>query len=162
MRPPWSGRVALWYAAAFFAGASIRLLATRPGATDVDAVMYPTMAIGQLSDTASFERLSALVDTVLAYDPMDARVDVVVAVDPVPSPPPEPVRPPAPALMLRGVVGGPPWMALLEGVPGQTGAVMLAQGDTLGMLRVVRVMADAVVLRDADSTWTLQLAATWR
>ncbi len=157
-----SGRLALfaWYVAAFLAGASSRLFLARTGAAHIDGITTAAL-IRPLPDTLSLEHLDALIDTMLTYDPMDARVHTPV-ISELPPPPAEPVRPSTPALVLRGVVGGPPWIALLDGAPGQPGAVLLGQGDTLGMLRVLRVTADAVTLRDADSTWTLQLAATWR
>jgi hypothetical protein len=115
-----------------------------------------------LPDTLSHEQLGALVDSLLTYDPMDARAEEVeVAGDPVFLAAPDPVPAPLVAVVMRGVVG-PPWLALLDGVPERQGVVLVAQGDTLGSIHVVRVSADAVTLRSADSTWTLQLTSKWR
>jgi hypothetical protein len=71
-----------------------------------------------------------------------------------------PTRPPAPMLVLRGIVGGPPWEAVIDGVPGRHGAVVVRAGDVLGgtsELRVRRVGADGVTITGRDSTWRLKV-----
>ena len=69
--------------------------------------------------------------------------------------PPPVVRPPRPALVLRGIVGGPPWSAILDGVPGRDGNVMVRRGDSLGTLVVRAVGRDTVIIKGADTTWRL-------
>jgi hypothetical protein len=65
---------------------------------------------------------------------------------------------PKPALVLKGMVGAAPaWQAVLEGVPGRQGSVVVAQGDTIGGLRVRRVSRDTVVVQGADTNWKLTL-----
>jgi len=76
---------------------------------------------------------------------------------PVPSLPP-PAPPHAP-LVLAGVVG-PPWKALIEGIPGRSGAVMVRAGDRVEDLRVVSVTRQRAVIRGTDTTWTLTLKGT--
>lgn len=81
------------------------------------------------------------------------------------------MRPPKPVLVLRGVVGGPPWEALLDGVPGRERGVVVRSGDVLGpsvvlangspaaqMLHVRRISADGVVITGMDTTWRLRVA----
>jgi len=68
---------------------------------------------------------------------------------------PAPVRPPRPNLVLRGIVGGPPWGAILEGIPGRDGNVLVRRGDSLGTLVVRAVGRDTVIIKGVDTTWRL-------
>lgn len=81
--------------------------------------------------------------------------------DGLPAPPPPPPAPPKPALVLRGTVGGPTWEALLEGIPGREGSVLVRQGDTLAGFTLRRVSGDTVVVRGMDTTWTLTVKRAW-
>jgi hypothetical protein len=70
-----------------------------------------------------------------------------------PPPPPPPQRPP---LAVSGIVG-PPWVALLDGVPGRDAPVLVRAGDRVGELRVTQVRRDGVVVVGMDTTWWLSL-----
>lgn len=74
---------------------------------------------------------------------------------------PAPPKPSHPALALAGIVGGPPWAALVEGIPGREGATVVRAGDTLGGLRIRAVGRDTVIVRGADTTWKLVLKRPW-
>lgn len=63
-----------------------------------------------------------------------------------------------PRLQLRGLVGGPPWDALIEGVPGRDGAVLVRTGESVGGLTVRAIRRDTVFIRGSDTTWTLTLS----
>jgi hypothetical protein len=76
-------------------------------------------------------------------------------------PPFVPPRPPSPALLVSGIVG-PPWQAVLEGVPGQQGAVVVRAGTVLGDLRVRSVTRDRVVVAGPDTTWNLSVRKPWQ
>lgn len=70
---------------------------------------------------------------------------------------------PAPAaplvrIALQGTIGGPPWRAIISGVPGHEGTVMVSSGDTLGVVVIRRVNKDSVTVRVKDSTWTVTQA----
>lgn len=65
--------------------------------------------------------------------------------------------PPRPILSLLGIVGGPPWSAIVAGVPGRDGAVVMRLADTLSGLRIATIRRDTVVVRSRDTTWTLSL-----
>jgi len=78
------------------------------------------------------------------------------------APPPPPPVPPKPALALAGLVGGPPWAALLDGVPGRDGSVLVHAGETLGALHVRGVSAAGVTISGMDTTWHLTLKRPWR
>jgi hypothetical protein len=75
-----------------------------------------------------------------------------------PAPPPSP---PKPVLVLRGIVGGPPWDAMIDGVPGRQGAVLVHRGDTLGGLTVGVIQRDTVIIHGADTTWRLSIRRSW-
>ncbi len=76
--------------------------------------------------------------------------------------PPPPPKPPRPALALSGIVGGPPWEALVDGIPGRDGAVLVRKGDVIGELRVRSVGPDSVVIQGADTTWRLGVRKPWQ
>lgn len=77
------------------------------------------------------------------------------------TPPPPPPSLPKPQLRVNGILGGPPWEALLEGVPGREGSVLVRAGDTLDGLRIHRLTGDSVVVRGRDTTWTLGVKRQW-
>jgi hypothetical protein len=62
-----------------------------------------------------------------------------------------------PAFVLRGIMGGPPWQALVDGIPGQAGATIVTAGATFDRLRVRSVLRDTVVIEGPDTTWTLTM-----
>lgn len=76
-------------------------------------------------------------------------------------PQPDMVRPPRPTLVLRGIIGGPPWSAIVEGVPGRSGSVLLRRGDTLSGLTIRAVGRDTVILKGSDTTWRLGVQRAW-
>jgi len=73
-------------------------------------------------------------------------------------PAPPPVRPP---LALAGLVGGPPWNALIEGIPGRESGVLLQLGDSMNGVRFVALRGDTVVLAAFDTTWSLTARRAW-
>ena len=70
------------------------------------------------------------------------------------------VRPPRPALAVTGIIG-PPWAAVLEGVPGREGSLIVYAGDSLGALKVRQVRRDSVVIHGPDTTWRLGVRRAW-
>lgn len=73
---------------------------------------------------------------------------------------PPATRPPAPSrphLILRGLVGGPPWDAILDGIPGHDGSYVVRAGDSVGGLKIRSVRRDGAVIRGMDTMWVL----TW-
>jgi len=75
--------------------------------------------------------------------------------------PPTVARPPRPSLVLRGIVGGPPWSAILDGVPGRDGSLLMRRGDSAGTLVVRAVGRDTVIIKGADTTWRLTVKRSW-
>lgn len=117
------------------------------------------------------ERLATAASTVAGGNPF--RLDRAPAPIPFPvpgadpsmmpgmPPPYEPPPPPRPELRVTGIVG-PPWQALLEGVPGHDGAVVVRGGETFGELRVRSVGRETVVVAGADTTWRLSVRNPWQ
>lgn len=68
---------------------------------------------------------------------------------------------PRPALTLRAVVG-PPWEALVEGLPGRSGVVVVRAGDKVGDLTIRLIRGDSVVIQGADTTWRLGISRAWQ
>jgi hypothetical protein len=64
---------------------------------------------------------------------------------------------PRPPLVVRGLLGGPPWDAVLDGIPGRTGSVVVRAGDVIGALRVRAITRDSVIVESADTVWRLSL-----
>lgn len=87
-----------------------------------------------------------------AYDP--ERPDL-------PDTPPVPRRA-RPALAISGIVWGMEPAAVVEGVPGVEGSVVLRRGESAAGLRVVRIDRDRVVIRGMDTTWRLPVREPWK
>lgn len=66
-------------------------------------------------------------------------------------------RPPRPQLSLTGVVGGNVPGAVIAGIPGRDGPLLLNVGDTAGGLRVVAIRNGGVTVRGSDTTWMLRV-----
>jgi hypothetical protein len=75
-------------------------------------------------------------------------------------PQPRPMSKPFP-LQLRGIAG-PPWEALVDGIPGRDSPLVVRSGDRAGEYLVALVSRDTVVVRGQDSVWKLTLANRWR
>jgi len=79
---------------------------------------------------------------------------------------PEPVEIPSHgvnlSLSLAGIVGGPPWMALIEGIPGHESGAVLIQGEEINGFRLESIRGDTAVLVGFDSTWVLVPKQVWR
>jgi hypothetical protein len=71
--------------------------------------------------------------------------------------PPAPSRVPHVTLVLKAITGGPPWQAVLAGLPGQSGDALVRAGATFGEFAVQSITRDTVIVRTADTTWTLAL-----
>jgi len=69
-----------------------------------------------------------------------------------------PPHPAAPQLVLRGIIGGPPWEAIIDGIPGHEAGVLLRAGQGMAGVAIRTVRRDTVVARGFDTTWVLTLS----
>jgi prophage tail gpP-like protein len=65
-------------------------------------------------------------------------------------------------LRLQGVIGRTNrWEAVIAGIPGRDGSVVVRAGDTLEGLRIRRIDRDTVVVGAVDTTWKLTVKGVW-
>jgi hypothetical protein len=135
-----------------------------PSATLKALAAVPTLARPQILDPGQLD--SAQHDAInrnpfrLARRPASVAFGVEPAV-PSAAAMVSPPRPAKPQLRLRGIIG-PPWEAILDGVPQRSSGVVVRNGDVLADLQVRRVTRDSVVVADADTVWILRLERPWR
>ncbi|HKV50235.1 MAG TPA: hypothetical protein VJO52_03465 [Gemmatimonadaceae bacterium] len=67
---------------------------------------------------------------------------------------------PRPPLVLVGIVG-PPWRALVDGIPGRDGSTVLHAGQTVAGLRVGTITGTTATISGMDTTWHLTVKRTW-
>jgi hypothetical protein len=115
-------------------------------------------------DTATLDSLTTAISD---RDPFRlTREPSAVAYTTEPDGAPLPAPRPRPPIMLSGIVG-PPWAALLEGIPGHEGTYLARIGDTVArapsaLLIIRSITHDTVVVRGADTTWRLTVRRVWR
>jgi hypothetical protein len=91
----------------------------------------------------------------LSRSPADVRFARRVPVAAFQAAPPPRVRP---RLVLKGIVGGPPWRAILDGLPGAPPGTIVATGGVFETLTIAAITRDTVVVQGADTTWRLTLS----
>lgn len=104
------------------------------------------------------ESIARATDYTIANDPFRlSRRPATVAYSPALEglAPPPTARPARPSFVLRGIVGGPPWSAIIDGVPGREGSVLLRTGDSVAAFVIRAVGRDSVTIKGADTTWQL-------
>jgi hypothetical protein len=151
-------------------GASLTLIAStllawregRPHPIAAPAVIWP---IERSAAYPTPRALDSATKAIVASDPfrLERRPSSVAygsQPEGAPVAPPQP-KPPKPGLALAGVVGGPPWVALLDGVPGKSGSVLVHAGDTLAGLRVRSLGPNGITITGFDTTWKLTLKKPW-
>ena len=60
-----------------------------------------------------------------------------------------------PSFVLRAIVGGPPWQAVIDGIPGQPAGTIVRTGTTFDKLTVGPITRDSVIIKGLDTVWTL-------
>lgn len=71
--------------------------------------------------------------------------------------PPTPAAGSAPSIVVKAIVGGPPWQAVIQGLPGTTEERVVRAGDRVSEISILTIASESVVLRWNDSTWTVRL-----
>jgi hypothetical protein len=76
-----------------------------------------------------------------------------------PASPPAPAAAPTPRprFVLRGVIGGPPWDAIIDGLPGRPAGTVVRNGESIGGFSITVRSRDTVRVRGDDTVWTLTL-----
>lgn len=138
------------------------LLATGRAVTALDVPTYGADARERPAEWSAPSRdsLSRLTDRAAKRSPFRivAALEEEPAV-PIVEVPEEPLQPviTMPEIRVKAIVGGPPWSAVLAGIPGTVGEAVVHPGDRIAELTVVTLTADTAVLRWNDSTWTIRL-----
>lgn len=156
-------KISLWalYAAAVTTGAALTVHGWNAAVAIPRAASMAVPALRAWSDSAAIWFRDSD-DVVVSSDPFRiARVPATVAYNPVVDgggaivaigPVRLPVRP---TLTLKAIVGGPPWQAIVDGIPGQTNGTVVRTGSTFDRLAVRVVTRDSVVVEGLDTSWTL-------
>ncbi len=126
---------------------------------------YAVTPLRRPATTFAAAVLDSAVDATVGNDPFRlANAPSKVAYDPAMDlpgggiAPVVPVQVARPSLVLRGIIGGPPWQAVLDGIPGQGSGTIVRGGMTFDKLAVRSVSRDTVTIQGADTTWKLTLA----
>ena len=123
---------------------------------------HPAAGAGTASASSRAAVLTSLASGIVARDPfrLERRPSSVAfgALPAAPTAPADPSR--RPRLILSGIFG-PPWQAVLEGIPGREGSVVARVGDVFGELRIRSIRRDTVVVQGADTTWKLTVRNVW-
>jgi len=133
---------------------------SRPAQAAAPAIWPVSLAASPLDR----DSLAALVERIASADPFRLdRKPAAVAYGSTDTVATHAVAQPAsqrPALVLVGIVG-PPWHALVDGIPGHDGSTVLHSGQTVAGLRVGRITASTTTITGMDTTWQLTVKRTW-
>lgn len=157
--------VMLWAVA--LALALVAGVRARPGGLRSTPVPATASAAAPIRRVAA-EALTAASAVIVERDPfrLERRPSSVPYAPMLEGAPPPVARPPRPVLVVTGIVGGPPWEALVEGIPGRHASVLVrrgdAFGDSIGRLIVQRIAPDTLVITGMDTTWTLTVRKAWQ
>lgn len=127
------------------------------GQTAAAATVWPAPSPDALPAPDSLTVLTTLIvgHDAFRLDRKPAAVSYRAARDSAILAPPVAPPPPKPVLTLVGVVGGPPWAALVNGIPAHDGTTLVRVRDTLGGLRIGGVSRDGVTITGLDTVWHL-------
>lgn len=70
-----------------------------------------------------------------------------------------PPQQPRPMLVLKAIVGGPPWQAVIDGIPGQPAGTVAQTGAKFDRLTIRAVTRDSVIVQGMDTSWVLSFRA---
>jgi hypothetical protein len=132
-------------------------------------VQDPVQAVTSIEEPAAMHVRSSVADsltTIALRRPLfrSDRRPAAVPYDPqrsaAPAEPAAPVE--RPTLALSGIVWGAEPAALIEGMPGVEGSLVLRRGEASAGIRIVRIERTRVVLSGRDTTWILQVREPWK
>jgi hypothetical protein len=144
-------------------------LATRRWMVLPDPAAAPLPSVARLGATgtwASDDSLTSAAEATVANDPFRlANAPSQVRYDPKVeegmqsgafAPPPAP----RPTLVLKAIVGGPPWQAVIDGLPGQPSGTVVREGSIFDKLSIKSVTRTEVIVGGMDTVWTLAFRST--
>lgn len=146
-------------AAAIFALiATLRWRGAHPSANTAPQLVAPARASALSPSDSALEEAEDLTVTNdpfrLSNSPPDARYDPAnESAQATRAFTPPPVRP---TFVLRAIVGGPPWHAVVDGIPGQPAGTVTRQGAQFDKLVVRSVTRDSVIIQGPDTSWVLR------
>ena len=113
-------------------------------------------------DSTIGDSLQAAVENTVAHDPFRLSNSPATSRDDAAGSPagksaPMAVHSSRPALVLKAIVGGPPWQAIIAGLPGQSGETVVSAGVRFDPLIIKTITRDSVVVQAPDTTWKLTL-----
>lgn len=152
----------LWACA--FAAAGGTALGMRRAAPITHAVRPAIPATLFMERPVDDSSLNTIATRVTEHDPfrLDRRPATVPYGTPVGAEPASAAQSASrPTLAISGIVGGPPWVALLDGVPGHDGSAVVHHGDSLGALHIRAISASEVTITGMDTTWRLRIKHPW-
>jgi hypothetical protein len=115
-------------------------------------------ALPRMARAASADTLQAAAEDIIDGNLFRAdRSSAEAAITAVPATIGVPTVSTKPRLVLRGMLGGPPWDVIVDGVPGHDGALVIRVGQTAAGLTVRALRRDTVIVRGFDTTWALTL-----
>lgn len=113
----------------------------------------------RLPDDSAARALGTAEDAIVTNDPFRlSNAPALVRFDPdadnagMPAIAAPPLRP---VMTLKAIVGGPPWQAVVDGLPGQPANTLVQSGSVFDKLVARAVTRDSVVIQGPDTTWVL-------
>lgn len=158
MTPQSLERYLIMAAGLFVAAAGVRWRAARPVVTSDTS---PVAAIRASRKIVTDSALGEAEDLTVTNDPFRlANSPPEVRFDPANENvgagrgfTPPPVRP---SFVLKAIVGGPPWQAVVDGIPGQLPGTVTRAGSQYDKLVVRSVTRDSVIIQGPDTSWVLR------
>jgi len=152
---------ALWGCAALAASAG--LLGVRPSEPRTGGEIGELPVVATMTAPPTSAALDSAVDDIAERNLFRPERASAEEREGAPAPGPMAMTAPSnkPHLVLKGVLGGPPWDAVVEGVPGREGAVVIRVGESVSGITVRAIRRDTAYVRGFDTTWALPLSRTW-
>jgi hypothetical protein len=149
--------VAMWVVTMLALIATTFVRWRRPDAPHVATLTIPAVLVTR--DISNEPLLDSMASEIVSHDPfrlahMPAHARYAVTTQSATGISPA-ARESPPAMTLKAIAGGPPWQALIDGVPGQAGAVLVRSGTVLDRLSIGSITRSGVVVRGSDTTWVL-------
>jgi len=153
--------VTLWFSALVMSGIGMAIMLHRPPRTELPYRVPTAKALmAPVANEPAVRTVVAVNPFRLDRSPAPLRFRPGASIA-APGLVPSPSMVTRPVLLLRAIAG-PPWEAVVEGIPGRNEPVVLREGDRMGDLLIRAIGRDTVVVSGMDTTWYLTLSQSWR